>query len=1054
MTRILGLDVGIGSVGWAVADMPDIDAMTGEVTGDFAIAACGARCFDVPEDPKTKELKNKKRRQFRGQRRVTRRRRQRIAEIRKLIAAAGLALPEPDAPGTVAGHVWQLRAQALERVLVPAELASVLVHIAKHRGFKSNSKRDRDNQSDAGKLLRQIALTGQKLAGHATFGAMLAADPAFQDRKRNRSGDYRLTPLRDDLAREVAAIFAAQRRLCSAHATEALEAAYREAAFFQRPFDQGDLLVGACRFEPGEKRCPRHAPSFERFRFLQRLNNTRVHPIGERPRFLSPAERERAMDLFASVQKLTFKAVRKAAGLPPGTVFDGLPSRKGDPEAATFAVFEGSRLLAEALGEQQFQAAVDKDPAKLDAAMAALVYFDAPERITSEMVKAGLDGPKIGVLTADEVLGRASAFKGVGHISALACRKLMPHLADGLVYSAACEKAGYDHSAIGESRIEDIRNSVVSKVLREAKKQIEVIVAAYGLPDLVHFEMARDVGKSKKDRDEIEAAIKYRTAERERHAAEYETLLGRKPNGDELLRFELWTEQNHRCPYTGEYISPAQLAATDNSVQVDHILPYSRSGDDGYRNKVLCTAKANQEKRRRKAFEWFGDDGIRWAEFKARIEGSPHLHKQKRRNLLTTAFAEREEGYRERHLNDTRYALRVLRMEIERMWPALRTRKDERRRIFVRPGAVTAMVRKSWGLNSLKASGELGDRDHALDAIVLACTSEQLLQQLTRAAQDLEEIGSGRATPLVPTPFGATPADRERLRQLVAEKTRAVFVSRPETRRGRGPAHDATLYGFEVDGQGKETQYEACPVTELTLEDLGWKDEDGARKWKEDRCRLKGDSARTRSLREALTAWLERATTLKLKPVKLFQTEPPRMPSRNRDGPVVRTVHLRRKSTKSGIKISRGDATAHADLDSMIRVDVFRKDAKFFLVPIYAWQVADQARFASPPGRAIVAFKAETEWALIDGTFEFRFALYPGSYVVAANRSGERFEGYYGGVDRQGGQLTLQPHHSVGKADRPGTRLLAEFRKFHVDRLGCRHEILKEPREWHGAVCS
>jgi CRISPR-associated endonuclease Csn1 len=937
MARILGLDVGIGSVGWAVVET-GVDEATGEVTGAFEVVVCGARCFDVPEVPKTKDLKNKARRLFRGQRRVTRRRRQRLQAVRRALRARGLPVATVGTPpGTPAGRVWGLRAAGLDRRLEPVEWSAVLVHIAKHRGFRSNSKRDRDNRSEGGKLLRQIAETGQKLAGFRTFGEMLAPKGSASPppRMRNVPDDYRLTPLRRDLEVEAGKLFEAQRRFGNPAADATLEAAYRDAAFFQRPFDQGDLLVGACRFEPAEKRCPKQSPSFERFRFLSKLNNTRIHPIGEPPRFLSAEERARAKPLFASVQKLTFKAVRKQIGLPAGTVFDGLATRKGDPEAATFAVFDGSRMLAQPLGEQRFHELQATHPSWLDDAMEALVFNETPERITAEMERAGLDGATIAQLTTDAALAAASAFKGVGHISALACRKLMPGLEDGLVYSAACEKAGYDHSAIGESRIADIRNSVVSKVLREAKKQIEVIVAEHGMPDLVHFEMARDVGKSAEERGEIKKGLDERTAERERHAAEYETLLGRAPNGDELLRFEMWKEQSHRCPYTGDYISPAQLAATDNSVQVDHILPYSRSGDDSFRNKVLCAAKANQDKRRRTAFEWFGDDAARWAEFKTRIEGSPHLHKQKKRNLLTTAFKEREEGYRERHLNDTRYALRVLRMEIERMWPVLATRKDERRRIFVRPGAVTAMVRKSWGLNSLKASGELGDRDHALDAIVLACTSERLLQQLTRAAQELEEIGSGRATPLVPTPFGSEPADRERLRQLVAEKVRAVFVSRPETRRGRGPAHKSELFAFKPNGDGSVTRFKRIAVDEL----------------KRDHLKLLKGGDRADCLRQQAERWLAEALAKGHKEGKLQKwaaTNPLRAPSR--DGAVAPVVrHLRielPERVRGGIEVVRGSKPAHADTETMVRVDVFAKEGRFFLVPIYELTVTDKRELA------------------------------------------------------------------------------------------------------------
>ena len=197
MTRVLGLDIGIGSCGWAVVETEEVDGETGEVK-DFTIVACGARCFDIHEEPKTKALKNVKRRMFRGQRRVTRRRRQRQQAVRKLLVAHGLSADPGAMPtGTATCLTWNLRAMGLDRILSAGEWARVLIHIAKHRGFKSNSKRDRDNRSDAGKMLKAMAETGAKLAGYRTFVEMLVQHADVACRKRNRKDDYAMTPERD-----------------------------------------------------------------------------------------------------------------------------------------------------------------------------------------------------------------------------------------------------------------------------------------------------------------------------------------------------------------------------------------------------------------------------------------------------------------------------------------------------------------------------------------------------------------------------------------------------------------------------------------------------------------------------------------------------------------------------------------------------------------------------------------------------------------------------------------------------------------------------------------
>ncbi|MGH7292623.1 MAG: type II CRISPR RNA-guided endonuclease Cas9, partial [Myxococcota bacterium] len=353
---------------------------------------------------------------------------------------------------------------------------------------------------------------------------------------------------------------------------------------------------------------------------------------------------------------------------------DGLAAIK-DPEAKTLGDFTGSVKLTEALGQARFAALLRDAPALLDAAMAAIVFQSADDQVEAELRRVGLGDADIAAL-----LDRLDLFapcKGAGHVSALACRRLLPHLEAGHVYSEACRLAGYDHTALGRIDLAGLPNPVVRKVIGECLKQVRVLFREFGTPDRVHVEMARDLGKSRDDRQEIHRAGQERGAERDRHRDQYEELVGHRPNDEELLRYELWLEQDHRCLYTGDYISPAQLRATDNSIQIDHILPYSRSGDDSFRNKALVTARANQEKLNHSLWEWFGEsDAKRWQELETRVDllrKASGLHKEKIRRLLLKSFAEREEAYRARHLQDTRYIIRVFRLLLEQHWPALRT---------------------------------------------------------------------------------------------------------------------------------------------------------------------------------------------------------------------------------------------------------------------------------------------------------------------------------------------------------------------------------------------
>jgi len=225
--RTLGIDGGIASIGWGLLDV-DTDA------GALTIVAAGVRTFDAPETAKERMPTNAVRRLHRGQRRVIRRRRQRMNQVRRLFLSTGL-LPRADSNAlALAGlNPWRLRAEGLERLLSGPELAVVLGHIARHRGFKSNAKRDAaaNAADETSKMKKAIETTRDRLEGR-TIGQMFATDPAFQDRKRNR-GDFSRSILRADQENEVRQIFAEQRRRGNDLATERLEDDFGRIAFFQ-----------------------------------------------------------------------------------------------------------------------------------------------------------------------------------------------------------------------------------------------------------------------------------------------------------------------------------------------------------------------------------------------------------------------------------------------------------------------------------------------------------------------------------------------------------------------------------------------------------------------------------------------------------------------------------------------------------------------------------------------------------------------------------------------------------------------------------------------------
>jgi CRISPR-associated endonuclease Csn1 len=145
----------------------------------------------------------------------------------------------------------------------------------------------------------------------------------------------------------------------------------------------------------------------------------------------------------------------------------------------------------------------------------------------------------------------------------------------------------------------------------------------------------------------------------------------------------------------------------------------------------------------------------------------------------------------------------------------------------------------------------------------------------------------------------------------------------------------------------------------------------------------------------------------------------------------------------SGIPVRGGIAKN----DTMLRVDVFTKGGKFHLVPVYVHHSAAKVL----PNRAIVAFKDESEWTLIDESFGWCFSLYPNDLVRVTLKSVSPL-GYYAGCNRSTGAINLWAHDrsaSVGKEgmiQSIGIKTALAVETFHVSVLGDIYPAKWEPR--------
>ncbi|MGZ8257227.1 MAG: type II CRISPR RNA-guided endonuclease Cas9, partial [Gallionella sp.] len=604
------------------------------------------------------------------------------------------------------------------------------------------------------------------------------------------------------------------------------------------------------------------------------------------------------------------------------------------------------------------------------------------------------------------------------------------------------------------------RNPVVLRALNQARKVVNALIKEYGSPHEVHIEMARDLSRPLKERMEIKKEQEGYRDRNEKAKTEFASdfnVIG-AVKGKEFEKYMLYREQQGKCAYSVEALDINRLFEL-GYVEIDHALPYSRSFDDSKNNKVLVLAKENRNKGNLTPYEYLDgkSDSTRWRNFVAFVEGNKTYRLAKRSRLLRKDFgADEAKGFRERNLNDTRYICKFFKNYVEQY---LQLHSDSAaKRCVVLSGQMTSFLRARWGLIKVRSDS---DRHHALDAVVVAACSHSMVKRLSDYSRrkELQQVREGFVD--VDTGEIVNPAMFQQLHEhfpdpwqhfrdevqlrlniddatllrsemekfgtysaAALQATRPLFVSRAPQRRNSGAAHKDTIYAQpeRLVAQGGVTQKVA--LSNLTLKDLD----------------KLIDPHRNEKLYAAIRARLEQHGG---KGDKAFPANNPlRKPDTdgNPTGPIVRGVTMVIDKL-SGIPIRGGIAKN----DTMLRVDVFTKANKFHLVPVYVHH-----RVTGLPNRAVVAFKDENEWALIDDSFNFCFSMYPNDLIHTKLKS-ESYWGYFSGCDRTTGAIGLwaQDRNKLAGKDglyRVGVKMALSIEKFNVDVLGNRYPAPSETR--------
>lgn len=1125
----IGLDIGITSVGWAVLENNSNDE-------PVHIMDLGVRIFDAAENPKTGASLAGPRREARSARRRLRRRRHRMERIRQLLESEGLIETETfmkryhsaDLP-----DVYRLRYEALDRKLSDEELAQVLVHIAKHRGFQSNRKAELKEDKEAGKVLAATKENRQRLAAgnYRTVGEMIYCDEAFRTAcawnetgyiltPRNKAEDYKHTVERALLVEEVKQIFEAQRQLGNDKASSELEKRYLTLMESQRSFDLGPgkqadgspspyaldgygERVGQCTLEPEEKRGAKAAYTAELFVALQKLSHLRVVAQGGESRPLKPEERETILLLLHTQKEVKYSAIRKKLGLAPEERFNSLTyhskdreetaeERNAAVEKAVFCKMERYHQIRKCLNENTLDLPEEERTELLDEIGTILTLYKNDDSRTERLQKLPLSQEEIDALLE-------LTFAKFMHLSVLAMKKIIPFLREGMTYDKACSAAGYDFKAEGNERksrllkgqqvtdiINDIPNPVVKRSVSQTVKVINAIIQRYGSPQAVYIELAREMSKNFEERKRIEKDQREREADNEtvkKQLQEYGIL---SPTGQDIIKFRLWQDQDCRCIYSGKVISIEELLGKSGGCDVDHILPYSITFDDSYRNKVLVTSEENRQKGNRTPYEYMGQDEEKWNAYVARVNGLIRDGRKRDRLLKEHISDEDRKQFKERNLNDTKYITTIVYNLIrQNLELAPYQSPGKKRQVKAVNGAITAYLRKRWGLPRKDRST---DTHHAMDAVVIACCTEGMINRISRSMQAIElrymkngrmideetgEIFDRKKYSLeewkdqfgvkIPRPW---PAFKTELEVRMGEDPvgfldthldvageigypnyyyegegarkmiRPIFVSRMPNHKVTGQANEDTVRSPKIYA---ETGYVISkrPLTALKLN----KDGEIADYYDKDSDRL-------------LYAALKRQLQLYSNDAKKAFAEPFYKPKADgTPGPLVKKVKIMEKMT-AGVPVYEGKGIASNG--SMVRIDVFCENGKYYFVPIYAADVVKKRL----PNKAATQHKQYSDWREMKDE-DFVFSLYPKDLIRVRTKkedglklnlvnggqvNGQEKLAYFISADIATASIAGKAPDSSFSFRGLGIQSLAKFEKCQVDMLGNVSVVKQEKR--------
>lgn len=723
--KVLGFDIGIRSIGWCLQE-------------DGEIIACGVRIPRSVEDAQTKESLAAQRGAARRIRRTIARKKGRMESLKIMICKEfGLNLADyyskdGDLPKAYADKnlksPYELRSKALKEKLSADELARVILHIAKHRGYTNKHAR-KESDKDKGKVLSAIKNNEQALKKYQSVGEYLYKEfyqkqrsseeiqtkvellkasydknklekqsPNQYKKVRNTTDVYERCMKQEWLQAELELIFEKQREFDFKFSDEFKDEILK-VMFFQRSLENSADKVGFCTFFPNEKRAPKDSLSGIEYVALGKIINELKYiekkiKAKDCIRFYAgevvdtPQNINALLDIVLKKGEISYKEFRSILKLnekfknvkifSKNAKLDYTQKTIDEAEKAKFLELKSSKDNPNIPNLKGFQKALGEHFEKFDRKTLDDIAFDLATINDKQELFKQFENYDLSA-EQKEALSQLSFSKFL-NLSFKALSEIIPLMKQGLRDDEAVKKLGfkpsdeYDYNEVQK----ELHNPVVSHILAEVIKVLKAILKEHGKVHKINIEFTREAGisKDKRSKTEQEQRKKFQANEKAKEKCHQFGIAATKKN---ILKIKLWLEQGEYCVYSGKKIAIEHLK-DETMLQIDHIYPYSRSFDDSYNNKVLVFSSENQVKREKTPFEAFGNNANKWNSIVSFVSGNKaysytktnkngkkeQVFTKKGQRILDENFKTKEQGFIQRNLVDTSYIANVVRDYIDK----------------------------------------------------------------------------------------------------------------------------------------------------------------------------------------------------------------------------------------------------------------------------------------------------------------------------------------------------------------------------------------------------